>query len=76
MRSDRVIYDLIQNASVDDVLAFVNARDDVREMVAGDAAPDSYADTIPVPNATTAPPECDCPHRFGHFSSCATRKSA
>lgn len=57
MKTDSVIYDLLQHCSLADVLAFVNARDDVREMFPeGDPPPSSYADTIPLPNSTTAPP--------------------
>lgn len=56
MKSDRVVYDLLQHAPLEEVLAFVNARDDVRAMAADEPPPASYADTIPCPTTTTRPP--------------------
>lgn len=60
MPKDDVVYDLIRHVPLADLLAFVIARDDVREMCAppsvAEPSPDSYADTIPLPASTTAPP--------------------
>lgn len=54
---------LIQHFPLREVLAFVNAREDVRDMsrTVIDVEPETTreageADTIPVPGATTAPP--------------------
>lgn len=56
VETNEVIYDLIVNASVEEIGAFISARDDVRAMVSGESPPSSVADTIPLPSSTTAPP--------------------
>jgi hypothetical protein len=56
-------YDLIQHASLDDVAAFIEARDAVREIPSSAPAPDSFADTIPLPASTTAPPRAPVTER-------------
>lgn len=57
-REDTSAEMLLMHAPLADVLAFVNARDEVRAMVSAvvDEPPSSYADTVPLPNSTTAPP--------------------
>lgn len=58
---------LLEHLSLEEVAALINARDDVREMVAAESeAPvSSVADTIPLPSSTTAPPKASSTLRIG-----------
>lgn len=50
---------LLMHAPLAHVLAFVNAREDVRGFVSASPPPSGHADTIPAPNSTTAPPRTE-----------------
>ena len=53
--SDIDPYLLIEHTHVDELLALLKARDDVRAMAAEPAPPSSFYDTEPIPKSSTVP---------------------